>query len=374
MSIFNSDHSDTVFDSLIVLHNGIGAEYTTSSSRDYRIWSHFSKMYYFKPNGAIGNFFDIGGLRVNDFVITSGLYRETNSILHPGGILHELGHYLGLPDLYDSDASSFGSGPYSLMSDAWGRDSSQNYPSSICAPSKFFLGWQDRTTMLFDKTNAPVEGVYSFNTFTSSNDMFVIKLSEYEYFIVEWRPLVGKDIMLPKNGILVWRVNYKPWNTNIGHANKYEFKLRNKELLNLDNAPGLKLCQQDDREHLENKYVEYDGKDVYGYSSAYVSDSSICHLNEYHLYNQSSQLKLYNFQVRESTATFEFSFKNKQPPSNCPSFNRRKCKSKKNRKICSWEGGSCQLDTSNCQLLRRRRCKVRRSCRFEKSTSKCFNR
>ena len=58
-------------------------------------------------------------------------------------VLHEFGHALGLPDLYDTDYSSSGIGNWGVMSGgSWGGNgSSPWYPVHFSAWCKTTLGW-----------------------------------------------------------------------------------------------------------------------------------------------------------------------------------------------------------------------------------------
>src|SRR6185295_9477537 len=83
------------------------------------------------------------GVSVGDYNISPGLWATSGS--GPGRIgvvCHELGHFFGLPDLYDTDGSSEGSGNWDLMAaGSWSFDGSQHYPSHMSAWCKMKLGW-----------------------------------------------------------------------------------------------------------------------------------------------------------------------------------------------------------------------------------------
>ncbi|WP_347548444.1 cell wall-binding repeat-containing protein [Pseudalkalibacillus hwajinpoensis] len=127
-----------------------------------------------------------------------------------GIIAHEMGHDLGLPDLYDTDGSSEGVGIHSLMgSGSWTKYNSQfdgEYPTHMDAWSKMVLGF----IRPIDVTD---NGTYEVVNF-KSDDYSVLKLNttdESEYFLIENRQYNGFDVGLSdfvkKPGIAIWHID-----------------------------------------------------------------------------------------------------------------------------------------------------------------------
>ena len=83
------------------------------------------------------------GVSVSDYNISPGLWATSGSAPGRIGVVaHELGHFFGLPDLYDTDGSSNGDGNWGLMAaGSWGFDGSQQYPTHMSSWSKSKLGW-----------------------------------------------------------------------------------------------------------------------------------------------------------------------------------------------------------------------------------------
>src|SRR5256712_3836672 len=68
-----------------------------------------------------------------------------------GVSVHEFGHDLGLPDLYDTDYSSDGAGIWDVMSEgAWNGAPRGSSPPMFSAWSKIRLGWLTPTFGPFD--------------------------------------------------------------------------------------------------------------------------------------------------------------------------------------------------------------------------------
>jgi M6 family metalloprotease-like protein len=117
-------------------------------------------------------------------------------------ICHELGHILGLPDLYarPENPGSEGAGLWCIMS----SQVRNGRPQHFCAWSKEQLGWLQPAVIdpaVPQKLIlGPVEG--------SSTECFKVLLRPdgTEYFLLENRRKTGFDASLPAEGLLIWRV------------------------------------------------------------------------------------------------------------------------------------------------------------------------
>jgi M6 family metalloprotease-like protein len=122
-----------------------------------------------------------------------------------GILCHELGHDLGLPDLYDTDYSSSGLGIHSIMaSGSWantpGKEQGSS-PTHFDAWSKMFLGF----------TTAP-EATTSNLVDANAGDVYRVSTSNpKEYYLIENRQFSGYDAALsPKishGGIAIYHID-----------------------------------------------------------------------------------------------------------------------------------------------------------------------
>ena len=148
-----------------------------------------------------------------------------------GVSVHELGHVLGLHDLYSYLDGGHGIGDYSLMaSGSWGTDKAVtetpgNTPVHLDAWSKVRLGFVKPTTINAteywrDNINS-IAGNYNILQITN------VEADPTQYFMVENRQHVGFDRGLPRssssydNGILIYHIDervysgyYRIENTN----------------------------------------------------------------------------------------------------------------------------------------------------------------
>lgn len=161
------------------------------------------------------SFDKINSYQMTEFVQIGELYYEgfwldRSSLTTHGILTHELGHILGLPDLYDTDYSSQGVGIFSLMGNGdkllmvGGRMGEA--PSGFDPWSKIYLGFVDPKI-------ATVSGEYTLKSnLTDSPEILVIPTEvPGEYFVLENRYLEKQDkgisTFSKSGGVLIWHVD-----------------------------------------------------------------------------------------------------------------------------------------------------------------------
>lgn len=183
-SQYDSD-GDGVVDAFFVVHAG-GADEDGGGNGE-EIWSHY---YTISP-------VTVDGVQVIDY--------ETVSEESPVGIIaHEFGHYLGLPDLYDTvpdDGLSKGIGDWSIM----GYGGYLEDAGSFDPWSKYYLGWLD-SSRLISIENPDYYSIVD-DQLTYGAPYYRLKLSSSEYFLVENRHKQELMDGGSGEGLLVWHVD-----------------------------------------------------------------------------------------------------------------------------------------------------------------------
>lgn len=186
-----------------------------------------------------------------------------------GIMAHELGHDLGLPDLYDIDYSSRGVGDWSVMGtgghNALPGQPGGSLPALPDAWSRSYEGWTDPVRVEGDVQVPQVatsNAAYQMLHNPAGVDWLGSKRSGTgEYFLVENRQLTGYDAGLPGCGILVWHIDedrdpHSETNTDDAH--------RMVDLEDADGGDGYPLE--------EDAFVGSDGRGVFDDSSDPNSD------------------------------------------------------------------------------------------------------
>lgn len=133
-------------------------------------------------------------------------------------LAHEFGHQLGLPDLYDTDGSSKGLGPFSLMAEGTNNHARGDRPGEVIASmdpwSRIQLGGLEAELV---KNSGEYE-LYSADT-GKYNVLRINTDNSGEYFLVENRQLKGRDVALKtsvnqRGGILIYHIDEHIINEN----------------------------------------------------------------------------------------------------------------------------------------------------------------
>ena len=148
-----------------------------------------------------------------------------------GIIVHEFGHSLNLPDLYDTSGSSSGIGVWGLMGTGmWnthGDGRLGDTPAHHDAWSKWYEGWTtplqlrglvtgqaipqaESNPIVFQLLDNPNNIDWNFNSYSGTG----------EYFLVENRQQTGFDTGLPGCGILIWHIDESVAFDNTANAGK----------------------------------------------------------------------------------------------------------------------------------------------------------
>lgn len=206
-------NNDGEVDGLTIIHSGRGEEW--GGNNDDYIWSHQWDLAspVVKDGKTMSMYHTEAAVRGWDSTPSSwGLARI-------GVICHETGHFLGLPDLYDTTNVTTGVGAFCLMGNgSWNGPSSEGVsPAHMSAWCKKTLGWATATqlTTVGTRSLPRIED--------NSSAIYLLRDSAFpstEYFLVENRQGAGFDAYLPgsSRGILIWHVDDSmPGNTNASH-------------------------------------------------------------------------------------------------------------------------------------------------------------
>ena len=213
MSQFDSD-SDGICDAVILIMEG------WSSGSKNHFWSFKGSLLpgeasSIDPSATVNQNDElvVDGKIIRNFIVTTekmfhsddefNMYSQ-GDIRPIGTICHEIGHILGLPDLYDtSDNAAPGIGDWGLMGS--GNWNNQTSPSIFCAWSSERLG----IVSVVDIDDAYGD-LFSIEPVNSSNQIHRINIGQdaaCEYLLIENRDDAGLDSYIKGEGMLIWHVD-----------------------------------------------------------------------------------------------------------------------------------------------------------------------
>lgn len=205
-------NNDGRVDCFTLIHSGFAGEmWGTDQDGTYytdRIWSHRWSL------GSSRRWISDSGVAVTQYNTVNGLFGlEGSSIGRIGVVAHEIGHVIGLPDLYGTLAGN-GIGNYDFMANHWSfapYEDRQLYPPIMSPWSKIRAGWLDPILITvsgkyFASPSALTEQVYKI----------VLNLEGTEYLLIENRQPVTFDVFLPidphdpdrrRGGLAIWHID-----------------------------------------------------------------------------------------------------------------------------------------------------------------------
>lgn len=259
-----------------VIHSGRGAE---ESGNVADIWSH---RWVLAANGLSVTY---DGKLINDYIIQPEKYGPTN-IANIGVFVHEFGHALGLPDLYDIDGSSRGLGRWCCMAGGTWNNSGKT-PAQFSVWCKEQLGWISPTELSgtgsvsnMDYSDHDDE-FYRFNTPNSD-----------EYFLLENRQQTGWDTYISGEGLAIYHID----DTRNSNSD--------------DNQPWVDLEQADGDRDLNNNSNSGDSGDLFPGSSNNDSFSCGTNPNSNNYGGGVSNVNIFNITTAGNLINFSYDFCN----------------------------------------------------------------
>ncbi|MFH1701498.1 MAG: M6 family metalloprotease domain-containing protein [Candidatus Zixiibacteriota bacterium] len=181
---------DGYVDVIMIVHSGPGAEFSGNTAD---IWSH---KWAINPRNR-------DGVYISDYAVMPEYWNLPND-LTIGVFCHELAHTFGLPDLYDMDNGSYGTGKYSLMSIGCWNGYLGSSPSHPDAWSRIQLGWLMPTNIVSSQSGAIIPEVENNSV---AYRLWTNGVIGEEYFLIENRQRVGYDAALPGSGLCIWHID-----------------------------------------------------------------------------------------------------------------------------------------------------------------------
>lgn len=170
---------------------------TSASTKTPSVWAHKWVIDDFRIDGlTFGEYYE----QYDQTYFIYGQFGELydDSISSIGTICHELGHLLGLVDLYDRDYSSSGIGMLSLMSSGnFGKlptaTVSGMTPTHMDPWSKMQLGWVNPKNVTYLKDKNESETFHLHAAGTNDYNVLRIDIAPNQYFLIENRQFTGYD-------------------------------------------------------------------------------------------------------------------------------------------------------------------------------------
>ena len=215
---------DGAVDGLVVIFAGAGGQYQTDKNL---LWPWVG---YLSMEGAKPFFAD--GVKIDRYALVNELSLKAKPAF-ARILCHELGHLLGLPDLYDQSGASFGIGKFGLMGIGVFGGKKPYFP---CAWSRAYLGWDNVIE---------ISGSQKLKLLPAGISHQVYKIPTFrrsEYFLLENRqPLAGEEDLFG-SGMVIYHIDERVLEANnrrcLGICPEYHY------LVSVEQADGLNQLER----------------------------------------------------------------------------------------------------------------------------------
>jgi len=275
----------------IIIHAGADQAFSGNSND---IWSH--QYYIINDDFTAGETVD--GVEVVSYATVADNYPLGTSVL--GTMVHEFGHLLGLPDLYDTDyagngGQSCGAGFWDSM--AYGCDlGNGTKPAHLSAWSKQLLDWINPVNVIYEGDYSVSDAAYGAASSDGFYRLWTNGKKGNEYFLVENRQPNGFDAELPGAGLLIWHIDDSVGDIDYNDINTEPDNLR------------VALEQADVRYDLENCVYPGDDGDPFS-APAYTVFNQSTNPSSNRNDGSSSYVSVTNITSAADTMTAHFSVK-----------------------------------------------------------------
>jgi M6 family metalloprotease-like protein len=243
----NSGDDDGRVDTVVIVY--ATEDGSCSETNNGRMWAHRWNM-----TDATGRAFETpvrtpDGRKVviDDYIMVPALDCNGTTPAAAGLLIHEIGHVLGLPDLYPTNAiASEGAGFWDVM--ASGNWRTEQYPTAMGAWSRAMLGWVN-VQDVNERINLAIPPVHD-----SLKVVRVPSPSSDDFLLLEYRTsTAAADRYIPGEGLVIWQID--PARV-AAHA-------RTNTINNDPARPGIAVVQADGRRDLEEGRNRGDNSDVW---------------------------------------------------------------------------------------------------------------
>eukprot|EP00727_Mastigamoeba_balamuthi_P002572 m51a1_g12311 hypothetical protein (897) ;mRNA; f:399908-403002 len=192
---------------VIIVVAGAEGAFIGMGSKCPSVWGHMEPNFKMKLGAT--------NLTVGEHVMIGETWDNCVAPFRMGVVTHELGHSIGLPDLYDVFKGGYKiAGPWCLMDGGNWADGGRN-PALLSAFCRSYLGWIKPIVatgmtepIQLEAASLHPDQVLQFGDNANGIDWAWLNHSGTgEYFLVENRQKVGLDIGAPATGVIVWHVN-----------------------------------------------------------------------------------------------------------------------------------------------------------------------